>query len=441
MPDPDPLNPPVPSVPSDTPPTQPASDMPSLSPLPDPLPPPPPAVEPPPPPPAVPENLQENLEEKLGYEEPPPAPPVEPAPAVDLPNGGSKKFGKGLKTALVAGLVAIAFVVVGGGVFFATQKASDQQASLDVSSKAVGGCSFNDSTGCFEGDDCGVVYLHLCPNQNGGPCNQQNPERSNCFQDNFCGTQQLDVSENSNYQPTQCLWCPSCASQNSSPPVGAPAGFSCSSCPNPPSNTSGICGYSDTQSRTDVSEATCEGEEPPPAPGESPPPGGPPGPPPAPCTASETCNDGKTVCGPTENCIVTDGRGEYPDDPSKWTWGCKADEACVHESPEPSHSPPPGVLCTDLRTNNEAPKIGDTVRLTCASRGSSHVDRFDFRYRIDGGEWVRLAPGAPEVVPNATAGFRGRTQLTIEQAGNYRAQCRVCLTDGNAQCTDWGQAH
>ncbi len=149
-----------------------------------------------------------------------------------------------------------------------------------------------------------------------------------------------------------------------------------------------------------------------------------------PCTESETCpgNDanGKPVtCGPKEDCIVRDGQGEG----TTLIWGCKQAKECKEQA---------GILCTGLDASQESPTIGETVDLTCKSKGSNKVDHFEFRYQIAKGSWVNLASGTAEEVDKKKKQYKGSSQLTVPSAGNYKVQCRVCKKP-NGNCTNWGK--
>jgi len=97
-------------------------------------------------------------------------------------------------------------------------------------------------------------------------------------------------------------------------------------------------------------------------------------------------------------------------------------------SPLPAKS----FVCQDLSRSPVELDFGNNVTFTCSHQTENvGFDHYEFRWQIDGGEWVVLEE-------NNTSGTSG--PYTIDQVGIYHAQCRACATTGTTPCTDWGQA-
>ncbi len=103
--------------------------------------------------------------------------------------------------------------------------------------------------------------------------------------------------------------------------------------------------------------------------------------------------------------------------------------------PEPSVKPPAGLVCTGLKSSIADPDIGDTLTLTCSSKGSNKVDHFEFRYRVGSGGWIILDSGTAQ---GSNKKYSGTSQLTVSQSGSHQVQCRVCKKP-NGNCTNWGK--
>jgi len=102
---------------------------------------------------------------------------------------------------------------------------------------------------------------------------------------------------------------------------------------------------------------------------------------------------------------------------------------------EPPVKPPSGLVCTGLNSSKAAPVVGDTITLTCSSKGTNKVDHFEFRYRVGSGGWINLGSGTAQ---GSNKKYSGTSQLTVSQSGSHQVQCRVCKkADGN--CTNWGK--
>jgi hypothetical protein len=120
---------------------------------------------------------------------------------------------------------------------------------------------------------------------------------------------------------------------------------------------------------------------------------------------------------------------DYPDNENLCFVSTKI--PCPSKSPEPSDEPVVNPLsCTGLQsTAGTAPKIGNKVVFTCSGQGDG-LSKYEFQYKIDDGAYVPLAA--------STTDKSKSVELTISQAGVYKAQCRVCKADNT--CTAWGAA-
>lgn len=108
---------------------------------------------------------------------------------------------------------------------------------------------------------------------------------------------------------------------------------------------------------------------------------------------------------------------------------CGATPSRPPRSPLPSASVGYSMSCTGLTKNVAAPAIGNKVTFTCAgatvpAAGASLL-RYDFRYKIDSGNW--------QVLANKTA---ATAELTVDACGTYGVQCRACVTYGGATTCD-----
>lgn len=90
------------------------------------------------------------------------------------------------------------------------------------------------------------------------------------------------------------------------------------------------------------------------------------------------------------------------------------------------------LSCSTLTKDIASPEIGDEVTFTCAGTvGGTNpptITTSAFRYRVDGGNWEYLTDAA---------GAAGTTaSMTVDQAGDYDVQCRVCGEINNASVCD-----
>jgi hypothetical protein len=84
------------------------------------------------------------------------------------------------------------------------------------------------------------------------------------------------------------------------------------------------------------------------------------------------------------------------------------------------------LVCNSMSSTNAAPEIGDEVSFTCQARAQGlTIAKYEFRYSIDGGNYVGFSASGG----GATSAF------TVNQAGSYSVQCRACTADDT--CTPW----
>lgn len=104
-------------------------------------------------------------------------------------------------------------------------------------------------------------------------------------------------------------------------------------------------------------------------------------------------------------------------------------------SPSPSPLPPPGgVVCGSLGKDVGAPQLNQTVVFTCTGNFSAVDPVYEFRHRVGSGSYT-VVPGTP-----STDKTRATAQISINQAGDWQVQCRVCTDASKTSCTTWGQA-
>jgi hypothetical protein len=112
-------------------------------------------------------------------------------------------------------------------------------------------------------------------------------------------------------------------------------------------------------------------------------------------------------------------------------------------SPSPSASaspsPSPTLGCIDLTSDEASPSAGDEVTFTCEANFSGMSPVAFFRYSSDNeATWSSAVP-ASGVAINATT-HKASHNITINRAGDWAIQCRVCASAAAASCTAWGQA-
>ncbi len=106
--------------------------------------------------------------------------------------------------------------------------------------------------------------------------------------------------------------------------------------------------------------------------------------------------------------------------------------------PTPGNGKPEkGLECEGLKSSSLKPDIGETLKLTCSAEAkNTNVDHFEFRYKVDEGEFQSLAAGTAQ---EEGKGFVGMSQLKVTKAGSYEVQCRVCKDTAGKSCTSWGK--
>jgi len=101
---------------------------------------------------------------------------------------------------------------------------------------------------------------------------------------------------------------------------------------------------------------------------------------------------------------------------------------CTGDNPTPTPTIVPGTFqCTSI-SKSKTPALNDSVTFTCTGSGEG-INHYEFRYKIDSGEYQSLAVGSGNT----------SSALTISTAGTYTAQCRVCKSADATDCTTWGQ--
>ena len=102
--------------------------------------------------------------------------------------------------------------------------------------------------------------------------------------------------------------------------------------------------------------------------------------------------------------------------------------------PTPTPTPNIGLVCDDLsREPITELEIGDEVVFTCiGSSNNVDINHFEFRLSKDAGNsYTVIDNNSVDAVTDP---------YTIEQAGEYIVQCRVCSSTDDSHCTYWGQA-
>ncbi|MEP7166897.1 MAG: hypothetical protein ABI758_02885 [Candidatus Woesebacteria bacterium] len=96
-------------------------------------------------------------------------------------------------------------------------------------------------------------------------------------------------------------------------------------------------------------------------------------------------------------------------------------------SPSPTPSAPP-LACLRISSDNPTPVLGSQVRFTCGL--VTGVDRYEFRYKMTF-NGVDGAGGTLAATNNLSA------PLTVDQPGDYKAQCRPCVGQACAPWQNW----
>ena len=95
-------------------------------------------------------------------------------------------------------------------------------------------------------------------------------------------------------------------------------------------------------------------------------------------------------------------------------------------SPGATPSPPPGPVCVHIAMNRINPRVGDVVAFTCGAIPG--VNKYEFRVKLPNGTIQALASLSGTDQINTSANF------TINQAGEFKAQCRICPDN---ECQAW----
>ena len=142
------------------------------------------------------------------------------------------------------------------------------------------------------------------------------------------------------------------------------------------------------------------------------------------------------------------GSGGYD---KRSTKGCKGEEKEEAErqiASQPNPSPPPGASpsptpsptssysCVDLTKDKAAPTMGDTVKFTCEANFSAVNPVAFFRHNVDGGSYTTSTAVNVDLTSKLAT-----YSATINQAGAWLAECRVCTDSSATSCTAWGQAN
>lgn len=107
-------------------------------------------------------------------------------------------------------------------------------------------------------------------------------------------------------------------------------------------------------------------------------------------------------------------------------------------SPSPSPSPSPTLSCIDLTSDEATPSAGDKVTFTCEANFSGMSPVAFFRYSSDNeATWSSAVPTSGVAI-DATS-HKASHDITIDKAGEWAVQCRVCSTAAATSCTTWGQ--
>src|SRR3989344_1910611 len=124
-------------------------------------------------------------------------------------------------------------------------------------------------------------------------------------------------------------------------------------------------------------------------------------------------------------CVNVDGSGEDK---------CNNDSDCGGGGgPSPS-STANTCSCVDLTKKTEAPVLGDTVEFKCDEKSSANNPVAFFRHRVDGGDYTK------SLAINLNDSKNAKYSITIDRAGDWQVQCRICTNANANNCTAWGEA-
>lgn len=92
------------------------------------------------------------------------------------------------------------------------------------------------------------------------------------------------------------------------------------------------------------------------------------------------------------------------------------------------------MACKSLSKDVATPELNQKVKFTCQANFSAVKPAYEFRHRVGSGDYTVVSGKASDQKKKATA------EVTVNQAGTWEVQCRVCTDDKKKMCTSWGQA-
>lgn len=92
------------------------------------------------------------------------------------------------------------------------------------------------------------------------------------------------------------------------------------------------------------------------------------------------------------------------------------------------------LACKSLSKDVATPELNQKVKFTCQANFSAVKPAYEFRHRVGSGDYTVVSGKASDQKKKATA------EVTVNQAGTWEVQCRVCTDDKKKMCTSWGQA-
>lgn len=184
---------------------------------------------------------------------------------------------------------------------------------------------------------------------------------------------------------------------------------------------------------------------------------------PAPCDDEDKCRDcWAPVCAPPPPTPTTPPpTPTLPPPPGCWGV-CIKDSECPQNTTPPLVCPGgtkrcvnpncpteqdctcPPLLCLDLTADKDVTSLekGDTIQLTCKGRsGADHpIHHMEFRVQIDGGSWTELGNNSSLLAITSNYESLGERDYIVPQTGNYRIECRACMSQDSTDCSSWGGA-
>jgi len=95
------------------------------------------------------------------------------------------------------------------------------------------------------------------------------------------------------------------------------------------------------------------------------------------------------------------------------------------------------ISCVALTKDSSAPKVNDTINLTCEANFSSGSPVAYFRYQAPGsGNFVEDSNS----YPINSSSHKATKSAQVSTVGAWVWQCRVCTNTSKTTCTDWGQS-